>query len=178
MWSRIIFSLSLSSMSFQMYARLSIEKKHKEYVKIRLSIFLCPRKKKWTVGQQWQEYRQATIWHACWFPVYLNLWFKWLRRHYYYVFTVFSSSSKEKNPIYPSIFQVSSYVMSPINNIYIYIFSSFLTNYTDKKNADELFEARINLIMSLYSISGIRNTYASALSDIDRIRTTKIGKIY
>jgi hypothetical protein len=52
-----------------------------------------------------------------------------------------------------------------------------LTNYRDsKKNADELFEAGINLIMNLYSVSDIRNACASALSNIDQIGSMKIGE--
>lgn len=45
-----------------------------------------------------------------------------------------------------------------------------------KRNADELFEARINLIMRLDSITDMRNACASAFANIDQIRTTKIGK--
>jgi len=46
----------------------------------------------------------------------------------------------------------------------------------EKRNADELFEARINLIMRFDSITDMRNACASAFTNIDQIRTTKIGK--
>jgi hypothetical protein len=75
----------------------------------------------------------------------------------------------------PSVFSKDRHALE--DQLIISFFFLLARRITEiKKNADELFEARINLIMNLYSVSDIRNACASALSNIDQIRSMKIGE--
>jgi hypothetical protein len=138
MWSHIVFFL-LSSLSFSMYVLVHREKP-KEHVGIRLSIFLCPRKKGSSVNSDtridYDRHDHLTRWLiSCLSQSIIQVTMMTLLLCIH----CFLFHQRKKKSIHINfsyrffhVHRVSSYVMSPIDNI-CFFFSYSLTNYTDKK---------------------------------------------